>query len=818
MKKYKKALFTTMILSAFPVSLWAASSDTPIKVTTFDDEDGENMHACSLREALKTAEIRKNYGGCEVTDILSTTLKTIQLEAGTYHLDRELTPNTNVAIYGASPEDWEHKNVLIGDIVNQYPAQTALKTTIKANGSRIFNTTNGKKALSLYNVALTGGKSSDRGGAIYAGADIHLQQVSITNAQAAEGGAIFLAGPTANLTISKSLIQQNQASIGAVLAMSCFNDAVYSKRSVNITGSSLIGNGSSQANSIFEFCGEPNAIFSTNTIARNIVNSAIGNVLKFSGDAIPNDPNSNSSSILSRASRLNLENNTIVENQGYTTFLYDQMGTKRLSFNILAYNYNGNEKSYACRYLLGNAKEQENMDLGVSYNAIALTGNNQCDIPDQVLERNETNIDVSNISFSSLLSPLQPASAYTAFLPLYYPKDNKTENDLVDIGVTGCSAKDQRGLNRITDGTLYYSPDERNSCDIGSVELMRLTAGDLQNLSNQSLSALMDNYQEQYDFFDNLVKNPNNPDYVTYYKSRVAQYKNLLEKTKANYKYRAIYVDLANYQLPLPEEIEQADGTHQLQFLDSSHYDVTVEALGVGQFDGEELSIPQPDPNLVCQWNADLQQIVIHRKDDVITQAGDKVFCKYTIHSKTDPNIKSSGLISAAFQNIEPVAKNTSVTFKYQKKQTITLNLLDFANDDGDTGENGINPEKKPNKPRFWKNEDGIELPIRLMKVPTKDLNITADRQGACPKPDEKETCYGGNIYIQEVNAFNPFNFDFQYQVYDADGKASNIATVRTINTATTTDDTRRAGGGGGSINIYTLLGLLGLFVYRRFR
>ncbi|MBP9788658.1 MAG: GlyGly-CTERM sorting domain-containing protein, partial [Acinetobacter sp.] len=117
-------------------------------------------------------------------------------------------------------------------------------------------------------------------------------------------------------------------------------------------------------------------------------------------------------------------------------------------------------------------------------------------------------------------------------------------------------------------------------------------------------------------------------------------------------------------------------------------------------------------------------------------------------------------------------------------------------------------------------NEDGVELPIRLSNVPTKNLVITADRQGKCPAPDQKETCYGGNIYIQEANSFNPFNFSFNYQVYDNDStpKISNSATVNVISTATTVDDTRPATSGGGSTGVFSILGLIGLLAYRRFR
>ena len=159
MKNYKKALLATMVIAAMP--LLAATSDTPINVTTFEDEDGDNLNACSLREALKTAETRKSFGGCEVTDILSTTQKVIQLKAGTYVLNTELTPKADVSILGESPVDWQKKSVL----TNDYPAQTDLKTTIEVkNNSRIFNTTLANKALALSNIILRNGKTPDRGG------------------------------------------------------------------------------------------------------------------------------------------------------------------------------------------------------------------------------------------------------------------------------------------------------------------------------------------------------------------------------------------------------------------------------------------------------------------------------------------------------------------------------------------------------------------------------------------------------------------------------------------------------------------------------
>ncbi|ENW03685.1 CSLREA domain-containing protein [Acinetobacter beijerinckii] len=828
MKNYKKATLATMVLATMP--LLAATSTTPIKVTTFADEDGENTNACSLREALTTAELRKSYGGCAVTDTLSTTTKVIQLEEGTYLLDRELTPKVDVVILGKSPVDWQKKSVL----TNNYPSQTALKTKIEAkNNSRIFNTTLANKSLTLNSIALNKGTTSDRGGAIYAGANVSLINSQILNSSAGvSGGAVFLAGPTSGITITNSLIEKNKAPLGSVLGMSCFNDNVYSKHEINFIYSSLISNGDAQSTSMLDFCGEPVIKLEANTIASNIASTVNGSLIKFTGDTKSGGTTGNTSTILSDRSSLTMLSNTIVENTAYSTFLYDALGLKQLDFNILAFNTGG----LACRYLLGDATELENIKIGLNYNAIALNGNNKCDLPKIELKEEgsdkHTNLDVSANSISQLLTARRTPSEYTAFLPIYYPRLGVVgeEKDLVDVakeGADACSTVDQRGIARITNGTLYFDPNARNSCDIGSVELMKFTAGDLEDLSNTSLTDIVKLYQQQVDKYEFLVKNPDDPNLTTSDKEQLERFKNLLAKTKDNIHYRAIYIDLKNYQLPLPQEVEDGNGNNKLIFFNKDLYNVQTEVLGTGQIkdleenqDKEE--VKKEKEKIVCQWNQDLEQIILYRKDDQITQAGDKVHCKYTISSKPESgmNVQSSGLIKAAFVNIAPVVKDTSVTLRYQKQDKVALNLLNFANDWGDTGEGGKGPDNNINKPQFWKNADGVELPIRLSNLPGSNLIITSDRKGPCPVPDQKETCYGGNIYIEEGNTFNQFDYSFNYQVYDNDitPTLSNLGTVKVISTANTTDNKRNASRGGGSTTIFSLLGLMSLLVIRRFK
>lgn len=811
MKNYKKALLALAVISAMP--LFADTTTGRIDVTTFDDEDGDNTNACSLREAIKTAELRKSYGGCTVIDTRETTQKSIQLKAGVYTLNKELVPNANIAIFGADPVDWQKKSVL----TNDYPAQLDLPTRINAQGkSRIFNTTTYKQPLTLNNLILENGVTTGQGGAIYAGADIALQNSQILSSQATNGGAIYLASPNITLSVNHSLLKGNNATQGSVLSMGCFSDTVYAPRTITLTSNSIVNNGNTASTSTFEFCGKPSATLSVNTIAKNIANSTSGSIIKFTGDT--NNP-ANTSSILSSSSSLVLLNNTIVENNANSTFLYDKLGAKKLSFNVLAYNTG----SYACKYLLGAAAEQKSVGLTLDFNALDWTSATaKCDVPKESLPDGQTNINISGQSFSSVLSP-QTVSVYTGWLPIYYPKEilDTKQVDLVNVDKDSkgnCATIDQRGLNRLTDSTSYYQPESRNSCDIGSVELMKLTSGDLEDVSNISLTTLINTYQQNYDLFDNYIKDPKTPsNFITYYKVRLAEFKNLIDITKANLKYRAIYLDLKNYDLPLPTE----DANHVLKFFNTTDYRIATEPLGIGslddKYDAQQVKDLSDQDKVFCEWDNALQQIVFYRKDDTVTQAGTYAYCKYTI-TTADNKLSSSGLIKARFNNIEPISGDGTITFKYLANETIPLNLLKYANDDGD---GPVNTLLKP-KSQFWVNEKGVELPIYLPSKTSKDgifKVVKADKEGPCPKDDKDKICYGGNIYIQANNVFNVFNDSLSYNVYDADGKISSKAgTINLISTATTTDDSRSGGGGGGSLGILSLASLLGLAVYRRYR
>ena len=117
-----------------------------------------------------------------------------------------------------------------------------------------------------------------------------------------------------------------------------------------------------------------------------------------------------------------------------------------------------------------------------------------------------------------------------------------------------------------------------------------------------------------------------------------------------------------------------------------------------------------------------------------------------------------------------------------------------------------------PNKSRYYLNAAGQDLAIRISSLPDP-VAVTAERSGPCPGNDKKLTCLGGKITVQIKNTLDPFDYKFNYMVYDADGLVSNTATVTLSNSASTPS----ARSGGGATGILGLLGLFSLIGLRRF-
>ena len=806
MKNYKKGLLTLAILSAMPLM---AAVDRNIYVTTFEDEDGENPAKCSLREALHASAIHDSYGGCGAGQVYSSLTNVIQLEAGEYKLTKELRPNSDVSILGKAPLDYSKINVL----TNTYPAQTAIKTTISGQGkSRIFNTIYDNKApLTLGNVILKDATSANdqtdnRGGAIYAGNMVTLNNVDIQNTNAQAGGAIYLNGIGSSLTVNHGMFQNNNAVNGSILAMSCGDNLGYTSRVLNINYSTFIKNGSNNSLNMFELCGQPDTTFTGNTLTDNIANSQTGAIIQFSKTAPQRTIG------FSDNSQLKLVSNTIVKNAAYAVLLYGYEGAKGLSNNVLAYN-----TGKSCKYAPGDVAKLENVGIVVGNNALTLSsGNDECELPDEAKkDKKDHTLDVSTINFSTILSELQPATEYTAFVPMYFPKDLNTDADLVNSGYSGCSDADQRGMTRILSATLSGETTFLNTCDIGSTELLFIGAYNISNAAalNSSIVSRLDSYQQN---IDNLNTDINgtvvSEDIKVYYRYLLENYTNLLKYTKSEQKYRALYIDpfLAN----TPAEEQLSNGGRNIIPLTPDNYTVQTEVMGVGMVNDKNQFIGTVDKSLHCVWNADLKQIMMWRDDDNVTPSGDNEFCKYTITTKNATPVQtSSAYIIGTFTNIAPIAKNASFDVEYGANQQVSFDLNKYASDDGD----GLTSTllNNPNKSKFYLNESGQVQALRMGKT-LDPVVISAEHSGPCPGLDKQYTCYGGNITMKLKNTLDPFSYKFTYFVYDAEGLISNEATVTLANSGTAPNSVRESG--GGSFGAFGVFGLLGLVAYRRYK
>lgn len=793
MKNYKKGILTVAVLAS--MSLFSAE-DTIIYVNTFDDEDINN-DKCSLREAVKAASLHRPYNGCKAGVPSNTTAPNlIRLEEGDYYLNSELQLNSAIVIEGKAPEDWSK----IDPVLNDFPAKLPIKTNIIGRNTRLINTSNIEKpTLTLQNLHLKQGQSSTNGGALNLGGNTSLVNVWISDSQALSGGAIYLDGSNSTIAITGGQFTGNTATNGSVIAMSCRESLTYTKRSLNFTGSTYLNNGSANDASIFSFCGEPAINVFSNTITQNTVSSTSGSIIKFYADIVGSVQN------LSNASSLILSNNTIVKNTGQGIFSYDQVGAKALNYNVLGFN-----TGKSCMYRPGDIANIEKANLKITNNAFNLTvGNDHCELPKEVLLTEDNgSINLTGVAFDNVLSPLYQPSDFTNFISMYFPKNLSNDQDLVDSGNTSCIKLDQRGLTRIIDSQSAVSDTIKNSCDIGAVEALRFTLNDKLQ-TNVSITDLLKSYRDEIGFFKDMIADSQTPkDFLPFYENRLKYFENLEKLTESNTKYRPIYFD--PFVGNMPDEIVFPDGGRKIQNLNKDNYTVNPPVVkGVGLIDSKtQQFVGIFDSNLKCEWDTNLERIVMYRTDDRITPAGDLEVCEYSLSSKVAPFKTETAYLTGSFLNIAPNVKDEfSYTIEHGKNEKVILNLLDGADDAGDGSTKGLTTQS--NKSPFYLNQDDQTQAIRFTRIPS-GVSMRSERQGACPGESRFEICHGGQISLQIANTLDPFNYSVNYVVYDLDGAQSGSGVIRLLNTELAKDSVRIRGGGSfGWLSVFAFMGLV---------
>lgn len=357
----RKTTISLFLLGALAASLAQAGV---ITVNTTDDENGTGSK-CSLREAVKAAELEAAFGGCTAgsgTDTIVLQDTTTATGTGTpYVISKKLGSiliKSPVTFQGANTKDANTTSLVTGT----KPSRVAPKTLIMAEGSslpgaatlsygtdRLFLVT-GTDGVSFNDVVLTGGHATTatdtatvrylgNGGAIWSAAPVNFDNAVLThNAADGQGGGVFLAGSNAGISSTVVTFDTNiSATGGAAIGMTCFAAAAPDVHSVALRQALIFNNTSSDSdltrNGAVTACGNVTLQISDSTVA---FNSSAGVIV-----------NNHSSLYTAQAASLSLVHVTILGQSGIGLDLANLSNNGTISGlsitnSLLAFNYGAN--------------------------------------------------------------------------------------------------------------------------------------------------------------------------------------------------------------------------------------------------------------------------------------------------------------------------------------------------------------------------------------------------------------------------------------------------------------------------------------------
>ncbi|MDO8416020.1 MAG: CSLREA domain-containing protein [Agitococcus sp.] len=464
--------FHTLFLVSFFIAT-QSHARTIINVNTTTDENGENTSNCSLREAVRAVNNQQAFGGCNAGERFGTNI--IALENATYILNKgEIVVTHDLTVAGISADNKD----LIDNVTLSKPKRLPPSTVINGNLKRIFNTANDKNAtLTLQNLVITDGKA-DLGGGILVGGTLSLENIILINNTATEsGGAIYLSGRDATLTTANSTFTKNKADKGAaVLGMSCVDYLNPIARSISISKSSIINNGTGENNSVIDGCGQVNITIETTTIAQNTAKTT-GGILYFVDN-------------IDSLSSLQLLHVTIVENKIASTFSYGKLGSLSLNSSIIAFNDRG------CSATNNSTTQYNGGDPAGGYNTLQ-----NCPLvygtSTTTTLRTDINLNDPSNSDANFATELLPLANYGGYTDSYLPK---TTSKYILNRTLDSLCVDQRGNSSPTNTAA-------NNCDVGSVERRVAVAvfDDSQVITNKIDSDRI----AEVDFLDNDIPSEN---------------------------------------------------------------------------------------------------------------------------------------------------------------------------------------------------------------------------------------------------------------------------------------------------------------------
>ncbi|MDF3031271.1 MAG: hypothetical protein K0R03_1829 [Moraxellaceae bacterium] len=788
MKKLRLAAAAALVMGA---GVQAALTNT-ITVNTIDDQDGEILTECSLREAIKAVNTHAPYGGCPAGHPFNENL--IQLEGEKYILDQgQLIVSAEVIISGKDRLKEDHDdqiNPLTGEkplpVRPDYddPAESgslASGTTITAavdpsGGSRIFFST---ASMSVTDIELVGsdangGAVSGNGGIIYSAGSLALTNVILrdgrvtgSGSNAGNGGAIYLAGDGTSLSLKSVTLESNAAAnTGGAVAMLCSVDlSPYAQHTLSVAGSIFKDNSATMGAGAIDICGTTTASLVATTLS--------GNTSLMWSDS--NIPDSGAIAYVQAGNpevgQLLLTNVTAAEQNGHVLALQG-LGNVAIKGSLLAF---GNTSAVCFNPDLDpDTDSGSDTDAPMTsaigsgqYNAVTAGGS--CD---PVLARpasGDTNKDIPvATALTSVLTTLKEGAQFTDTGPFglteYYLPSESTPTFVIDQGgaFANCTDADQRGLERKS-GAF---------CDIGAVERRQLFATNDEGMNSANTNRV------------------------------------------------AIIDVLAN------DHFGEGDD-HPYKFVDFAEDDTGTAGVNEGR--PVEIVDGTDDDGGICKWEErELEdgtmagRVVVTSPGGALRDLTNPIECTYRVHD-TRPGSSNTATISVTISNMPPNAKN-DVYVRPVGVGSISFDPLENDDDSGDGkyGNEGPLMQVPPGDPTQCQpdpddpggclysdtpNWIDIHPPIEITQHPQLG-RIESSRADVC-SGRVTSTCLTPPLRYIADNSLAPFTDSFSYRVYDEDGTASNSAIV----TITTDAPDIEHGGGSGSLDLLggLILGLLGL-------
>lgn len=738
-----------------------ASLVNTLEVDTFLDENGSNPANCSLREAIQAVNTSAPFGGCPAGSALDDNL--IQLRPGHYRLTLgELEIKAEVAIRGSNSRaeaNEEVKDPLTGKAPRRFrPDYLDSDADIGETGTWLRAATGSRIAFTSAAVSLRD--------LVLLGSDHPSQPVRA--AVAGNGGVIYAGNSLTldNVIVRGGRVTGTGAAAGNGGALYLAGDGT----SLSLTDSSLDGNAASnRGGGIAMLCAlnfNPYALHSvslTRSLLRNNSADVGAGAIEFCGStsgtlsASTLSANSSPASSGALAYVQGSEVGIGTLSLSYVTALEQQgpvialagIGNVQLTGSLLSQS-NVLPRSNVCNQVDPGIDMMTSTPPQGSYNAI--DGDGSC-VPLLSPTGNNIAITLGTDHRAYMVHIQTPAD--------YYPTSD-------DAGPYGLS---DHYLPRTVPGSPVLDAaeeldscltnDQRNvsrksgaACDVGAVERLQVTARD-----DEGMNRL-------------------NTDRV------------------------AVIDVLAN------DSFGESDTTGPYAFAANTAVNPAV--------------ILDDDAGGRCVWK--LADAAEHagrlevRNDGVVTSEDAPVVCTYYVVDSSGAQSATTGSVEVEFKNAPPNAEDDAF-LRPVGEQGVVFDPMENDNDKGD-GIYGLvqrlvtNPAPLPPTVVYGPETAWAAFyPIEIQQQPQLGEVVGAS-SGICPgSASLPRTCLTPPLRYIADNNMSPFSDSFTYRVYDAEGEASNTATVTVYTDAPDPDK----GGGAGSWDMLggLVLGLLGL---RRFR